>query len=98
MRNDAGLEGLVDALVSEPSLKSCHPLPSVRGDLLAKLGRLEEARALRIGAPRPAPARAHALLRHRAIWRDDLLATELLARLNALVQESAESGGDAVTA
>jgi len=39
----AGLE-LVDALTSEPSLKSYHLLPSVRGDLLAKLGRLDEAR------------------------------------------------------
>jgi RNA polymerase sigma factor (sigma-70 family) len=39
-----GLE-LVDALTSEPSLKNYHLLPSVRGDLLAKLGRLEEARA-----------------------------------------------------
>ncbi len=40
----AGLE-LVDALRSEPSLKAYHLLPSVRGDLLAKLGRLDEARA-----------------------------------------------------
>jgi RNA polymerase sigma factor (sigma-70 family) len=40
----AGLE-LVDALVSEPSLETYHLLPSVRGDLLAKLGRLDEARA-----------------------------------------------------
>ena len=40
----AGLE-LVDALTSEPSLKSYHLLPSVRGDLLAKLGRVNEARA-----------------------------------------------------
>jgi predicted RNA polymerase sigma factor len=40
----AGLE-LVDALTSEPSLKSYHLLPSVRGDLLTKLGRLDEARA-----------------------------------------------------
>jgi predicted RNA polymerase sigma factor len=39
----AGLEA-VDALISEPSLKSYHLLPSVRGDLLVKLGRLEEAR------------------------------------------------------
>jgi len=39
-----GLE-LVDALTSEPSLKSYHLLPSVRGDLLAKLGRTEEARS-----------------------------------------------------
>jgi RNA polymerase sigma factor (sigma-70 family) len=40
----AGLR-LVDALVSEPSLKSYHLLPSVRGDLLSKLGRQDEARA-----------------------------------------------------
>jgi predicted RNA polymerase sigma factor len=38
----AGLE-LVDALVDEPSLKNYHLLPSVRGDLLAKLGRRDEA-------------------------------------------------------
>jgi len=40
----AGLE-LVDALSSEPTLRTYHFLPSVRGDLLAKLGRSEEARA-----------------------------------------------------
>jgi RNA polymerase sigma-70 factor (ECF subfamily) len=39
----ASLE-LVDALTSEPSLENYHLLPSVRGDLLRKLGRLEEAR------------------------------------------------------
>ena len=39
-----GLE-LVDELTGEPSLRSYHLLPSVRGDLLAKLGRFEEARA-----------------------------------------------------
>jgi RNA polymerase sigma-70 factor (ECF subfamily) len=39
----AGLE-LVDALTDEPTLKSYHLLPSVRGDLLAKLGRSDEAR------------------------------------------------------
>jgi predicted RNA polymerase sigma factor len=39
----AGLE-IVDALTSEPSLKTYHLLPSVRGDLLAKLGRFDEAR------------------------------------------------------
>jgi RNA polymerase sigma factor (sigma-70 family) len=39
----AGLE-LIDALVLEPSLKTYHFLPSARGDLLAKLGRSEEAR------------------------------------------------------
>jgi RNA polymerase sigma-70 factor, ECF subfamily len=39
-----GLE-LVDALGSEPLLRNYHLLPSVRGDLLAKLGRLDEASA-----------------------------------------------------
>jgi RNA polymerase sigma factor (sigma-70 family) len=40
----AGLS-LVDALSTEPSLKTYHLLQSVRGDLLFKLGRLDEARA-----------------------------------------------------
>jgi len=40
----AGLE-LVDALTSEPTLQNYHLLPSVRGDLLTKLGRFDEARA-----------------------------------------------------
>ena len=39
---EAGLE-LIDDLTSEPSLRSYHLLPSVRGDLLAKLGRNDEA-------------------------------------------------------
>ena len=39
----AGLE-VVDSLLKEPSLKTYHLLPSVRGDLLAKLGRTAEAR------------------------------------------------------
>ena len=39
----AGLE-LVDALTSERQLEGYHLLPSVRGDLLAKLGRFDEAR------------------------------------------------------
>jgi RNA polymerase sigma-70 factor, ECF subfamily len=39
----AGLE-LVDSLVMEPALQGYHLLPAVRGDLLSKLGRLEEAR------------------------------------------------------
>jgi predicted RNA polymerase sigma factor len=39
----AGLE-IVDSLVSEPVLGNYHLLPSVRGDLLAKMGRHEEAR------------------------------------------------------
>jgi predicted RNA polymerase sigma factor len=36
---------LVDALMKEPMLAQYHLLPSVRGDLLAKLGRAREARA-----------------------------------------------------
>jgi RNA polymerase sigma-70 factor, ECF subfamily len=40
----AGL-GLVDELTSEPALQDYHLLPSVRGNLLAKLGRCEEARS-----------------------------------------------------
>jgi predicted RNA polymerase sigma factor len=40
----AGLD-LVDALLTEASLKSYHLLPAVRGDLLRKLGRIQEARA-----------------------------------------------------
>ena len=39
----AGL-AIVDGLMSEPALKTYHLLPSVRGDLLVKLGRLAEAR------------------------------------------------------
>ena len=38
-----GLE-VIDSLASEPSLKGYHLLPAVRGDLLAKLGRHQEAR------------------------------------------------------
>lgn len=41
---EAGLE-LVDALTAERSLENYHLLPSVRGDLLKKLSRVEEARA-----------------------------------------------------
>ena len=40
---DAGLE-LVDALVADGALASYHLLPAVRGELLAKLGRGDEAR------------------------------------------------------
>lgn len=39
----AGLE-IIDTLAGEPSLKSYHLLPAVRGDFLAKLGRFAEAR------------------------------------------------------
>ena len=39
----AGLE-IVDALIDEPLMKNYHLLPSVRGDLLTKLGRRSEAK------------------------------------------------------
>jgi RNA polymerase sigma factor (sigma-70 family) len=62
----AGLE-LADALVDEPALRAYHLLPSVRGDLLAKLGRADEARAefLRAAAM-TGNERERALLRARA--------------------------------
>ena len=41
---EAGLS-IVDRLMGEPTLKGYHLLPSVRGDLLYKLGRYEDARA-----------------------------------------------------
>jgi predicted RNA polymerase sigma factor len=62
----AGLE-LVDALASEPSLKGYHLLPSVRGDLLAKLGRHDEARVeFQRAASLTRNARERALLLERA--------------------------------
>jgi predicted RNA polymerase sigma factor len=62
----AGLE-LVDALTAEPALASYHLLPSVRADLLAKLGRSSEARAELVRAASLAPsARDRKLLLARA--------------------------------
>ncbi|WP_433928582.1 RNA polymerase sigma factor [Sorangium cellulosum] len=62
----AGL-AVVDALTSERSLASYHLLPSVRGDLLAKLGRLDEARAeFERAASLTRNARERALLLERA--------------------------------
>ncbi len=62
----AGLE-LVDALTSEPSLRAYHLLPSVRGDLLVKLGRVDEARAeFERAAALTRNARERALLLARA--------------------------------
>ena len=62
----AGLE-IVDELTSEPSLESYHLLPSVRGDLLAKLGRFEEAhREFQRAASLTRNARVRTLLLDRA--------------------------------
>ncbi|MEV6156319.1 RNA polymerase sigma factor [Nonomuraea sp. NPDC052129] len=61
-----GLE-LVDQLVDEPALKGYHLLPSVRGDLLVKLGRQGEARAeFERAAAMTRNARERILLRERA--------------------------------
>jgi RNA polymerase sigma-70 factor, ECF subfamily len=62
----AGLE-LVDAIVATRALDGYHLLPSVRGDLLAKLGRGEEARAeFERAAALTQNARERALLLERA--------------------------------
>ena len=62
----AGLD-VVDALRDEPSLRRTHLLPSVRGDLLARLGRLAEAREeLERAASLAGNARDRELLRERA--------------------------------
>jgi predicted RNA polymerase sigma factor len=62
----AGL-AIVDALISQPQLEGYHLLPSVRGDLLAKLGRLDEARAeLERAASLTRNARERELLLQRA--------------------------------
>jgi RNA polymerase sigma factor (sigma-70 family) len=59
--------GLVNALYSEPALKGYHLLPSVRGDLLAKLGRFEEAaRDFGRAASLTRNVREQELLRERA--------------------------------
>ncbi|MBT2232660.1 RNA polymerase sigma factor [Nonomuraea sp. NEAU-A123] len=61
-----GLE-LVDQLVDEPALKGYHLLPSVRGDLLVKLGRPDEARAeFERAAAMTRNTRERTLLRERA--------------------------------
>ena len=62
----AGLE-IVDALAVEPALAGYHLLPSVRGDLLAKLGRPGEARVeFEKAAALAGNARERALLLARA--------------------------------
>jgi RNA polymerase sigma factor (sigma-70 family) len=58
---------IVDQLMQEPTFKSYHLLPSVRGDLLHKLGRFDEARAaFELAATLADNRREHDLLRRRA--------------------------------
>jgi len=62
----AALE-IVDRLADEPALKAYHLLPTVRGDLLQKLGRYDEARAaFEAAATLTANRREQDLLRRRA--------------------------------
>ncbi|HSV66681.1 MAG TPA: RNA polymerase sigma factor [Mycobacteriales bacterium] len=79
----AGLE-LVDALAGEPSLTGYHLLPSVRGDLLVKLGRLDEARA--------------ELERAASLTRNGRERALLLERVAACRQASAAAGSAAADA
>jgi RNA polymerase sigma factor (sigma-70 family) len=68
----AGLE-IVDSLTSEPQLSGYHLLPTVRGDLLAKLGRVDEARAeFDRAASLTRNARERALLLERAAACSDM--------------------------
>jgi len=63
---EAGLS-IVDGLMLEPTLRSYHLLPSVRGDLLHRLGRYEEARAaFEAAAVLAGNRREHDLLMRRA--------------------------------
>ena len=63
----AGL-AIVDHLMREPALKHYHLLPSVRGDLLQKLGRYEEARtAFEAAAELTGNRREHDMLKRRAV-------------------------------
>jgi predicted RNA polymerase sigma factor len=58
---------IVDRLVDEPALKNYHLLESVRGDLLNKLGRYQEARAaFEAAAALAGNQRERDLLRRRA--------------------------------
>lgn len=62
----AGLD-LVDALIGESALRGYHLLPSVRGDLLRKLGRIDEARLeFERAATLTCNARERALMLERA--------------------------------
>jgi RNA polymerase sigma factor (sigma-70 family) len=62
----AGL-AIVDGLMDEPALKTYHLLPTVRGDLLQKLGRYQEARAaFEAAATLTGNMREHEMLKRRA--------------------------------
>ena len=59
---------MVDALAGEPALKNYHLLETVRGDLLERLGRHDEARAAFEAAARiTANTREQEMLKRRAL-------------------------------
>ena len=63
---------IVDSLLDEPALKGYHLMPSIRGDLLHKLGRYEEARAaFEAAAALAGNKREQGLLRQRAAEATD---------------------------
>ena len=71
---------IVDGLAGEPALKNYHLLPSVRGDLLCKLGRLAEAlAAFEIAAALAANKRERELLRRRATEAADSASRSLIS-------------------
>ena len=94
---EAGLD-IVDALGSDPALRGYHLLPSVRGDLLGRLGRFEEARAeLERAAALTRNAREGALLLERAALLEQAALLERAALLEqaALLERAAGSGNGA---
>ncbi|MEU2062223.1 sigma-70 family RNA polymerase sigma factor [Streptomyces sp. NPDC013455] len=78
-----GLE-LVDAVAAAPALRDYHLLPSVRGDLLTRLGRTEEARA--------------EFLRAAGLARNDRERELLLSRARVLAPESGQAPRSASSA
>jgi RNA polymerase sigma factor (sigma-70 family) len=69
---------MVDRLADEPALKAYHLLPTVRGDLLQKLGRYDEARAaFQAAAALTANRREQDLLRRRAAACHELIQNPL---------------------
>jgi hypothetical protein len=78
----AGL-AIVEGLLGEPALKSYHLLPSVRGDLLQKLGRYDEARvAFEAAAVLADNRRERDLLRRRAAEAADATISSRTWRLS----------------
>jgi RNA polymerase sigma factor (sigma-70 family) len=75
----AALE-MVDGLAGEPALKNYHLLPSVRGDLLCKLGRFAEARAaFEIASTLAGNKRERELLKRRIAEAADAASRSLIS-------------------